>query len=48
MSELQVEIPQLRAFGGHFHTFGVSNFGATGQLPAWRRGRPPTWTACWT
>jgi hypothetical protein len=31
MSELQVEIPQLRAFGGHFHTFGVSNVGATGQ-----------------
>jgi hypothetical protein len=31
MSELQVEIPQLRAFGGHFHTFGVSNVGRTGE-----------------
>jgi hypothetical protein len=31
MSELQVEIPRLRAFGTHFHTFGVGNVGATGQ-----------------
>jgi hypothetical protein len=31
VSELQVEIPQLHAFGAHFHTFGVSNVGATGQ-----------------
>jgi hypothetical protein len=31
VSELQVEIPQLRAFGTHFHTFGTSNVGATGQ-----------------
>ena len=31
MSRLQVEIPQLRAFGTRFHTFGVSNIGATGE-----------------
>jgi len=31
MSELQVEIARLRAFGAHFHTFGVGNVGATGQ-----------------
>jgi hypothetical protein len=31
MSELKVEIPQLRAFGRHFHTFGLSNVGATGE-----------------
>jgi hypothetical protein len=31
MSELQVEIPQLRAFGTQFHTFGVGNVGATGE-----------------
>jgi hypothetical protein len=30
MSQLQVEIPQLRTFGSHFHTFGLSNVGATG------------------
>jgi hypothetical protein len=31
VSELQVEIPRLRAFGAQFHTFGVSNVGQTGQ-----------------
>jgi hypothetical protein len=31
MSELQVEIPRLRAFGSQFHTFGVRNVGATGD-----------------
>jgi len=31
MSELQVEIPQLRAFGTQFHTFGTGNVGATGE-----------------
>jgi hypothetical protein len=31
VSELQVEIPRLRAFGTQFHTFGVSNVGQTGQ-----------------
>ena len=31
MSDLQVEIPQLRAFGTQFHTFGVGNVGATGE-----------------
>jgi hypothetical protein len=31
MNDLQVEIPQLRAFGTQFHTFGVGNVGATGQ-----------------
>jgi hypothetical protein len=31
MSELQVEIPRLRAFGTQVHTFGVSNAGATGR-----------------
>jgi hypothetical protein len=30
MSVLQVDIPRLRAFGTHFHTFGVVNVGATG------------------
>lgn len=31
MSELQVEIPQLRAFGTRFHTFGTGNVGHTGD-----------------
>jgi hypothetical protein len=31
VSELQVQIPRLRAFGTQFHTFGVSNVGKTGQ-----------------
>jgi hypothetical protein len=31
MSELQVEIPRLRAFGTHFHPFGAANVGATGE-----------------
>ena len=31
MSELQVDIAELRAFGTHFHTFGVGNVGATGR-----------------
>jgi hypothetical protein len=31
MSELQVEIPQLRAFGTHFHTFGSGNVAHTGE-----------------
>jgi hypothetical protein len=31
VSELQVEIPRLRAFGTDFHTFGVGNVGRTGE-----------------
>jgi hypothetical protein len=31
VSELQVQIPHLRAFGTHFHTFGAGNVGRTGQ-----------------
>jgi hypothetical protein len=31
MSELQVDVPRLRAFGTQFHTFGAANVGATGE-----------------
>src|SRR5262249_61551954 len=39
VSELQVEIPRLRAFGAQFHTFGVGNVGQTGQATRVEAGR---------
>ncbi|HEY3531139.1 MAG TPA: hypothetical protein VGK78_18495 [Nocardioides sp.] len=39
MAELQVEIPQLRAFGAHFTTFGTDNIGATGDATRLEAGQ---------
>jgi hypothetical protein len=39
MSELQVEIPQLRDFGSHFHTFGTGNVGRTGEATRVEAGK---------